>query len=632
MISGAFVAGLISTSGLVSYALDKWLGLSGNWALLFGGVALIVTLILNPEGVAGRELQEGATAAAQEGSPARRRGGTGSRGVAVSAAGSFPSPYEIETPPGCEGWEEMYPYYALFDERRRDTDEERFWFWNSMHFPLPMPAFDVCCIDAPYQGIASWQNRVFAVPPAMGIDYRCVNGYVYISGNPVTDPAKIAERAEIFQERAGYYFANWDELYAKWKLKMEALIADIESIAVPELLEYEPDEVIFDDDRQTDLLRGARRLRPRAALRRPDVAAPLRVPAARLRRLPRRSPSSARRACPTSPTSTSRRWSPASTCSSSGRTPSCAGWRGWRSTPAWTPPSPRAARRTRSTPSSAESDAGRAWLAELEKIKDPWFNMATGDGLYHYYGSWLRRPADPVRVARRLRARAQAPARTSSARPRSSRRERDRLAEEYGALLDDEARAGLRRAARPLAPRLPVRRGAQVPLRLLVPDALVEQGARVRRPARGARLPRGRRGRLPALPPRGAVGARRAAADLGHRRRGARPEALAADRRAPQGAARAARRLDAAARARHDARGGHRPDGSCSGASRPSASSEWAAARTAGRSSAAPPASPGVVEGPARVVMTSARSPTCATATSSSARSRLRPGRRSSRT
>ena len=38
-------------------------------------------------------------------------------------AGAFPSPYEIDTPPGCEGWEEMYPYYALFDERRRDTIE-----------------------------------------------------------------------------------------------------------------------------------------------------------------------------------------------------------------------------------------------------------------------------------------------------------------------------------------------------------------------------------------------------------------------------------------------------------------------------------------------------------------------------
>jgi len=146
-------------------------------------------------------------------------------------AGAFPSPYEIETPPGCEGWEEMYPYYALFDERRRDTDENRFWFWNSMHFPMPMPAFDVICIDSPYQAVGAWQNRVFAVPPAMGIDYRCVNGYIYISGNPVTDPAKIAERAEFFQKRAGYYFQNWDRLYAAWLPKVRALIDELESIS-----------------------------------------------------------------------------------------------------------------------------------------------------------------------------------------------------------------------------------------------------------------------------------------------------------------------------------------------------------------------------------------------------------------
>jgi len=117
----------------------------------------------------------------------------------TAEVGSFPSPYSIEPPPGCEGWEEMYPYYTLFDERRRDLDENRFWFWNSMHFPLPMPAFDVHAIDSPYQAVGAWQNRVFAVPPAMGIDYRVINGYVYISGNPVTDPDKIAERAEFFQ-------------------------------------------------------------------------------------------------------------------------------------------------------------------------------------------------------------------------------------------------------------------------------------------------------------------------------------------------------------------------------------------------------------------------------------------------
>ena len=76
--------------------------------------------------------------------------------VTTEARSAFPSPFSIETPAGCEGWQEMYPYYAVFDERRRDTDENRFWFWNSMHFPFAMPAFDVICIDAPYQAVGAW--------------------------------------------------------------------------------------------------------------------------------------------------------------------------------------------------------------------------------------------------------------------------------------------------------------------------------------------------------------------------------------------------------------------------------------------------------------------------------------------
>ncbi len=80
----------------------------------------------------------------------------------------------------------------------------------------------------------------------MGVDYRAVNGYIYISVNPVTDPAKIGERAEYFQKRAGYYYANWNELYAKWRGRMEALIAEITELPVPDLPEYEPDEVAFE--------------------------------------------------------------------------------------------------------------------------------------------------------------------------------------------------------------------------------------------------------------------------------------------------------------------------------------------------------------------------------------------------
>ena len=52
-MSGAIFAGLISTEALMPHALDKWLGISGNWFLLFGGVLLIFTLIRHPEGVAG---------------------------------------------------------------------------------------------------------------------------------------------------------------------------------------------------------------------------------------------------------------------------------------------------------------------------------------------------------------------------------------------------------------------------------------------------------------------------------------------------------------------------------------------------------------------------------------------------
>ena len=41
------------TEALIPHALDKWLGINGNWFLLFGGVILIFTLIQHPEGVAG---------------------------------------------------------------------------------------------------------------------------------------------------------------------------------------------------------------------------------------------------------------------------------------------------------------------------------------------------------------------------------------------------------------------------------------------------------------------------------------------------------------------------------------------------------------------------------------------------
>ena len=53
MVSGAIIGGLVATEGLVPYFFEELLGISGNWSLLLGGLLLIVTLIQNPDGVAG---------------------------------------------------------------------------------------------------------------------------------------------------------------------------------------------------------------------------------------------------------------------------------------------------------------------------------------------------------------------------------------------------------------------------------------------------------------------------------------------------------------------------------------------------------------------------------------------------
>ena len=148
---------------------------------------------------------------------------------------SFPLPSQIEAVPGAEGWEAMYPYFSRF----QPEDDQRFWFYNSMHFPEVVPAFDGLTSEIPYTAIGANTARLFSFPTTMGIEYRIVNGRVYITANPVTDPAQIERRLADFQERAGHYYANWDRLYDGWQKRIEALIADIEAVEVPRLGELD---------------------------------------------------------------------------------------------------------------------------------------------------------------------------------------------------------------------------------------------------------------------------------------------------------------------------------------------------------------------------------------------------------
>ena len=154
----------------------------------------------------------------------------------TTEAKGFPLPSSLKVVPGTEAAQAAYPYTIQFGP----GDDERFWFYNSMHFPEPMSAFDMVTAEAAYCALGSSNTRVHCLPTTLGIDHRIINGRVYIGGNAVTDPKEIARRTDEFQKRAFYYYANWERLYEQWKGKMMQLIRDAQALPKPELPEFEP--------------------------------------------------------------------------------------------------------------------------------------------------------------------------------------------------------------------------------------------------------------------------------------------------------------------------------------------------------------------------------------------------------
>ncbi len=148
----------------------------------------------------------------------------------------FPLPSSLEVVSGTERAQSAYPYYMQFSKE----DDGRFWFYNSMHFPEPMCLFDTITAEAAYCALGANNTRVHCLPTTLGIDYRIINGRIYIGGNAVTDPAEIARRTGEFKQRAFYYYENWERLFDHWKDKMMSLIRDAEKLPQVEIPEFEP--------------------------------------------------------------------------------------------------------------------------------------------------------------------------------------------------------------------------------------------------------------------------------------------------------------------------------------------------------------------------------------------------------
>jgi pyruvate,water dikinase len=156
----------------------------------------------------------------------------------------FPSPFELEPPEGIEGWQELYPYCVQFSEGRREYEESRFWFWDSMHWGFAMTPWDSTFLEAAIASLSQFNSRHYRIPPADGIDFRVLYGYPFFSPVTVDDGARIEARVPEFMERAGHYFANWDQLYDNWLGKVKANIDEINTIDFSPLPEMEDISVI----------------------------------------------------------------------------------------------------------------------------------------------------------------------------------------------------------------------------------------------------------------------------------------------------------------------------------------------------------------------------------------------------
>ncbi len=347
----------------------------------------------------------------------------------------FQNPYDILTPAGAEGWESMYPSYMIFGEELRDRDEKKLWFFDQMHNPEPVYPFDVMMPESWLVSLNQYTTRVWNLPTALGIEQRIVNGYLYLSPNVIDDPAMVREREPVFQERARYYFENWDATYDNWVDKATNCIERLKAMDFVALPAREPIETVFSTRGTTsafDLLAAYSRLlenmhemayyhfemlnlaygayltflefcRAQFPAITDDLVARMVAgidvilyrPDAELRRL-------------------------AALAVALGVDDTL----GLEAEPA-------------DVIATLETTAaGKQWLVELEQVKDPWFYYSTGAGYCHANRAWIDDMRPPFAALRDYVARVRRG--EDLARPiEHLQAERERIADGYRALLDD---------------------------------------------------------------------------------------------------------------------------------------------------------------------------------------------------
>ncbi len=152
---------------------------------------------------------------------------------------SFPKPSDLPVPAGAEGWEKLYPYYLVFQDELKDKENEKFWFCDSQHWPTVFKPFETIGAEYAVKCLGQYNARHLMIPNANGIEFRVHLGYLYMSPIPVPDD-QVADRVPEFQARITHYFQNWDSMLEDWKVKVRGTIDELESLTFNPLPDMVP--------------------------------------------------------------------------------------------------------------------------------------------------------------------------------------------------------------------------------------------------------------------------------------------------------------------------------------------------------------------------------------------------------
>ncbi len=347
----------------------------------------------------------------------------------------FPSPFELDPPPGGENWRDLYSYADVFSEDRREYEESAFWFQDSVHWGWAMTPFDGSVFTIAIATLSQYNSRIFRIPPSQGIDARILNGYAYLSPVEIDDPAVIEARVPEFTERAGHYFQNWDDLYAAWLDKIKDAIAEIDALDLSPLPEREDLSLVTSGrgiSTGYDLVASVRRLK--------DLV--LKVWNLHFEFLNLGYAAYldffgfCKQAFPSIPDLAIARmvagidvdlFRPTEALKDLAKLAVEVG----------VADAFRAEDAAQTLEILEGSEGGKRWLAAWDDVKDPWFNFSDGTGFYHFDRTWLEKPSTAYNYVRNYIDKVEAG--ESIERPiEEIRAERDRIIGEYRDLLETD--------------------------------------------------------------------------------------------------------------------------------------------------------------------------------------------------